>query len=149
SNSGSVSAEMTPGSRSKPMLRKVLYDDGTHQWTVIGRDPEKPDNIIDTNEYLIINSGQGMMTDPGGSEIFPIVLSEVSNAIDVKNIVQYLGRHQDQDIMSSLHLWITLNPQSKIYVSWLWGTFITHFANQYFSQFVEIPDDGMRIMLGN
>ena len=131
------------------MLRKVLYDDGNHQWIVIGRDPEKPDNVIDTNEYLIINSGQGMMTDPGGSEIFPVVLSEVSKAIDVKNIVQYLCSHQDPDIMSSLPLWMALTPQSKIYVSWLWGSFISHFGSQYYSQFVEIPDPGMKITLGN
>lgn len=131
------------------MQRKVLYDDGIHQWVFIGRDPSKPDSVIDTNEYLIINGDKAMMLDPGGSEIFPIVLSEVSKLIDVKKIEAYLCSHQDPDIMSSLPLWMALSPNANIYVSWLWGKFIAHFGNGYVDQFREIPDAGMTMTLGN
>ncbi|MFA6236305.1 MAG: MBL fold metallo-hydrolase [Bacteriovorax sp.] len=129
------------------MLRKTLYDDGVHEWIVLARDPLRPDSVIDTNEYLIVNSGKGMLLDPGGAEIFPMVLSEISNIIDVKNIEQYLCSHQDPDIMSSLPLWMSLNPQAKIYVSWLWTKFIAHFGNDFVNQFVEVPDQGMTIKL--
>lgn len=130
------------------MLRKTLFDDGTHEWIVFGRDPAKPESVIDTNEYLIINSKKGLLLDPGGSEIFPTVLSEVSKVIDVKNIESYLCSHQDPDIMSSLPLWMALSPKASIYVSWLWEKFIAHFGNDYVDRFVEIPDEGMTIRLG-
>jgi flavorubredoxin len=131
------------------MSKKIIYDDGKHSWIFIGRDPSRPGNIIDTNEYLIVNGDQGMLLDPGGSEIFPQILNEISEIIDVKNIQSYLCSHQDPDIMSSLPLWMALNPQAKIYVSWLWGKFISHFGNHYADQFVEVPDEGMEIKLNN
>ncbi len=131
------------------MQRKTLFDDGKHEWIVIGRDPDKPDSVIDTNEYLIINSGKALLLDPGGSEIFPTVLSEVSKLIDVQNIEGYLCSHQDPDIMSSLPLWMALSPNASIYVSWLWSKFIAHFGNNYVGKFVEIPDEGMKIKLGD
>lgn len=131
------------------MLSKTIYSDGVHEWIVFGRDPNKSESIIDTNEYLIVNSGQGMLLDPGGSEIFPTVLSEVSKVIDVGKINQFLCSHQDPDIMSSLPLWLALNPKASIYVSWIWGKFIAHFGNNYVDRFIEVPDEGMKINLGN
>lgn len=131
------------------MQRKVLFDDGDHQWIFLGRDPSKPDSVIDTNEYLIVNGAKAMMLDPGGSEIFPTVLSEVSKAIDVKKIEAFLCSHQDPDIMSSLPLWMALNPNASIYVSWLWGKFIAHFGSSYVDRFQEIPDEGRAIHLGD
>lgn len=131
------------------MQHKILFDDGKHQWSVFGRDPNKPESVIDTNEYLIVNSGKGMLLDPGGSEIFPVVLSEISKVIDIKNIESYLCSHQDPDIMSSLPLWMSLSPDAKIYVSWLWESFIAHFGSDFVSNFKEIPDEGMTVHLGD
>lgn len=131
------------------MQRKVLFDNGDLQWIVLARDPNKPDSIIDTNEYLILSSGKGLLLDPGGTEVFPAVLSEVSQVTDIKNIEAYLCSHQDPDIMSSLPLWMALSPNASIYVSWLWGKFIAHFGSHYVDRFIEIPDNGMKIQLGN
>ncbi len=130
------------------MLHKVLYDDGIHQWIVFARDPDKPESVIDTNEYLIVHSGEAMLLDPGGSEIFPEVLGEISKVIDLSKITNYLCSHQDPDIMSSLPLWMALTPSASVYVSWLWSKFISHFGNSYVEQFREIPDEGMTIKLG-
>ena len=55
------------------MQSKVLFQKDDHQWVVIGRDPEKDDHVIDTNEYVIIHRGQAMLLDPGGIQIFPHV----------------------------------------------------------------------------
>ena len=53
------------------MQSKVLFHKDDHQWVVIGRDPEKDDHVIDTNEYVIIHRGHAMLLDPGGIQIFP------------------------------------------------------------------------------
>lgn len=130
------------------MLHEVIYEQAEHKWHVFGRDPLRSPTIIDTNEYLITQGDHAMLLDPGGSEIFPWVLSEVAKITDVTRIDAYLCSHQDPDIMSSLPLWMAMSPQASVYVSWLWSKFIAHFGNKYVSQFVEIPDEGMVVTLG-
>lgn len=131
------------------MQHVKLYDDGRMSWHVFGRDPSKPDRIIDTNEYVIIADGEAMLLDPGGAEVFPTVLTAVSDILRVNSIKQYLCSHQDPDIMSSLPLWMGLTPKAKIYLSWLWDGFVAHFGNEYVDNFVQIPDEGMDITLGS
>ena len=55
----------------------VIYQDGEHKWLAISRDPERPNYLIDTNEYLITDGEVAMLTDPGGVEIFPAVFSAI------------------------------------------------------------------------
>ena len=52
---------------------KTIFQDGNHKWVAIVRDPEKPNYLIDTNEYLVTYGGKGLLLDPGGAEIFPSV----------------------------------------------------------------------------
>ena len=49
-------------------MKKIttIYEDGEHKWYIVARDPEKPDYLIDTNEYLITSSEGALLTDPGG-----------------------------------------------------------------------------------
>ena len=98
------------------MKKVVLYDDGDIQWTVLARDPNKPKSVIDTNEYIIQAGGESMLLDPGGMEIFPSVLSMVSEVIDLNSIKAYMCSHQDPDIMSSLPMWMELTPNDTVYV---------------------------------
>lgn len=129
------------------MQHKTLFNDGTTQWIYLGRDPEKADQVIDTNQYLIIHKGKGFMMDPGGTEIFPAVLSKISEFIAVENIEGFLCSHQDPDIMSSLPLWMELAPQAKVYMSWLWEGFVAHFGYEFHDSFVAVKDEGCTIPL--
>lgn len=52
-----------------------IFEIGDHKWAVIACDPERPNYLIDTNEYLIVNGERALLTDPGGAEIFPAVFS--------------------------------------------------------------------------
>lgn len=131
------------------MKKEVLFDNGDIQWTVLARDPEKPSAIIDTNEYIIQAGEESMLLDPGGMEIFPSVLSNVSEVIELSSIKAYLCSHQDPDIMSSLPMWMTLTPNARVYVSWLWNDFIAHFGYKYSNNLYGVPDEGMDIKLGN
>ncbi len=131
-------------------MKKVetIYENGNHKWHVIARDPTKPDFVIDTNEYVIENEGELLLTDPGGSEIFPAVFSAVSDVVDARKITHLFASHQDPDIISSLTLWMELNDDVKCYLSWLWATFVPHFGGRE-ETFVQMPDEGMDIPLGN
>lgn len=131
------------------MKSEVLYESPTHKWIVMGRDPEKRDEVIDTNEFAIVTTEGTLLPDPGGIEIFPRVLSELTRYCAPTDIVALFASHQDPDIVSSLPMWLDLCPNVKTYVSWMWTTFIAHFAMGRASNIVEIPDEGMPIMVGS
>lgn len=125
---------------------EFIYENGRHRWAAITRDPEKPNYIIDTNEYLVINGNEAILTDPGGLEIFSAVFSAISTEFDPHCISRLFASHQDPDTISSLALWLEFNPELKCYLSWLWGSFIPHFGGKA-DTFASIPDEGMTILL--
>ena len=125
---------------------EVIFEQGAHQWAVIARDPDKASYVIDTNEYLITHRGESLLTDPGGMEIFPAVFAALSQEVDITNIKSLFASHQDPDIISSLALWLEVNPDLRCYLSWLWASFIPHFGGND-KTFISIPDEGMEIRL--
>ncbi|MCX7219872.1 MAG: MBL fold metallo-hydrolase [Burkholderiales bacterium] len=131
-------------------MKKIqyLYEKGDHKWAVVTRDPDKPDYLIDTNEYLIIQGNKAILTDPGGSEIFPEVFSAINTEFDARSISALFASHQDPDVISSLGLWLDFNPDLKCYLSWLWGSFVPHFGGNA-STFINLADSGGEIQLGN
>lgn len=130
------------------MNHKVIYDDGRVKWIVFGRDTRKPQSIIDTNEYLIEAGGEVIILDPGGTEIFPYVLSTVSEVIGLEKVNKFFCSHQDPDIFSSLPLWMALCPDSTIYMPHIWSNFMSHFGKECANNFYPVPDKGVDIALG-
>lgn len=131
------------------MKSQVLFEQGEHRWIVLGRDAEKSAQVIDTNEYVIVHRGQALLLDPGGIEIFPRVLAELARFVRVEGIRGVFASHQDPDIASSLPMWLDLNPGLKVYCSWLWASFLTHFSVGGEARFEAIPDGGMKIRVGD
>jgi len=126
----------------------IIYRSGEHQWIALARDPEKPNYLIDTNEYLITDGTTALLTDPGGSEIFSMVFTAICDAYDPAKIGALFASHQDPDIISSLSLWLDFNPDLKCYLSRLWSTFVPHFGGTD-ETFIEIPDEGFNIPVGS
>ena len=131
------------------MRSEILYESGEHKWIVLGRDNEKKDEVIDTNEFIIINNGQAILLDPGGIEIFPQVLTELTRFVSTDNIKTIIASHQDPDIASSLAMWLDLVPDVKIYCSWIWTGFIAHFGMGTQLKLNGVQDEGMEIQIGN
>ncbi len=127
---------------------QFIYEDGTHKWAAVARDPSRQPYVIDTNEYLVMNGDHALLCDPGGMEIFPAVFSAISSEFDPRKIGMLFASHQDPDIISSLALWLKVNPELRCYNSWLWSSFIAHFGGTD-QTFVNIPDEGMPIALGS
>jgi flavorubredoxin len=130
------------------MIAKTIFDDGSHRWIVLARDPERSDSVIDTNEYLIVSNGEAILLDPGGTEIFPSVLRMVASLIDIEQLKGFFASHQDPDIMSSLPLWMGLCRESTSFMPWLWTSFIAHFGVEFVDRFVAVPDEGGAIPIG-
>ena len=127
---------------------RVIFEADSHKWIAIVRDPQRPDYLIDTNEYLVVDGDDAILLDPGGNEIFPAVFSALSAEFDPRKIDKLFASHQDPDIISSLSLWREFNPAIKCYVSWLWAGFVPHFGGDK-ETFVTIPDSGGDIMVGS
>jgi flavorubredoxin len=128
---------------------EVIFESESHKWIMITRDPSKLSYVIDTNEYLIINKEQkGFLIDPGGLEIFPVVFGSISRDFSPDDISHIFSSHQDPDIISSISLWLEVNPKIQCYISWLWTSFVPHFGGDS-TTYIPIPDEGMEIQHGN
>jgi flavorubredoxin len=123
-----------------------IYENGRHRWAMVARDPDRPGYLIDTNEYLVINGDEAILTDPGGTEIFAPVFAAISTELDPRQVRNIFSSHQDPDVISSLQLWLEFNPELKCYLSRLWSTFVPHFGGKR-DTFIGIPDEGMTIDL--
>ncbi|MBE0370564.1 MBL fold metallo-hydrolase [Pseudoalteromonas sp. MMG013] len=129
------------------MKSNELYSEESHQWLVLGRDPAKPEKIIDTNQYLIKSAEEAIILDPGGIELFSPMLAGVLHHVKLENITTLFASHQDPDIISSLGLWDKTVPNAKLYAPWLWEGFIRHFGMENI-QYMPIKDEGGEIKLG-
>lgn len=130
------------------MKSSVLYQGKHHKWIVFARDPAKPEKIIDTNQYLIVNDKESVLLDPGGIELFSPMLAGVLSHIELDKLTTLFASHQDPDIISSLGLWDKTIPNAKLYAPWLWEEFIRHFGMENI-QFMPIKDEGGDFMLGS
>lgn len=127
-------------------IHKLAEEDG-HVWYAFGREADKASRVIDTNEYLIVSNGEGVLLDPGGTETFPYVVSAISGIIPVQQVSHFFASHQDPDVFSSLPLWMGLCPDSKIYMWWGWQGFLAHYGHEYVDSFVPLEDGGSKLVL--
>ncbi|WJW75176.1 MBL fold metallo-hydrolase [Thiohalobacter sp. IOR34] len=127
------------------MKTTTLYD-GRHRWIAFGRDPDKPEKIIDTNQYLIVDGKRALLMDPGGIEIFSAMLASVLRFTDIDAITDLFASHQDPDIISSLGLWDQALPHARLHAPWLWEGFLRHFGLNHI-EYVAIPDEGSTLSL--
>ena len=129
------------------MICQTIFKKGDHEWLIFGQDPEKPDNVVDTNQILITNGASAVLIDPGGIEAFPSLLAALSEKIPVDSIERIFLSHQDPDVASSLPLWLRVGKEDiDVTVSELWANFVTHLdAN---CNVTAVPDGGMDFQVG-
>lgn len=128
------------------MQSHVIYESPSHKWIVLGRDPEKPDNIIDTNQYVVVSKENTLLMDPGGIELFSAMLANVIKLVPVERITHLFASHQDPDIISSLGLWDQALQDATLHSPWLWESFIRHFGMNNI-KFSAIPDQGSNLKI--
>jgi len=127
------------------MKTTTLYD-GHHRWIAFGRDTEKPEKIIDTNQYLVVDGKRALLMDPGGIEIFSAMLASVLRFTDIEHITDLFASHQDPDIISSLGLWDQTLPHARLHAPWIWEGFLRHFGINHI-EYVPLPDEGTTLTL--
>lgn len=129
------------------MKRTTIFDSG-YQWMVFGRDSNKPDNLIDTNQYMVRTADRCLLLDPGGTELFAPMLAAALHVAPVEEITDLFASHQDPDIVSSLGLWDQALPKARLHAPALWEGFLRHFGCEEI-EYVPITDKGGVISLGS
>ncbi len=130
------------------MKATVIFQDKSSQWVVFGRDPDKPEKIIDTNQYIVKARDRVLLMDPGGIEVFSPMLTAVLNYAKIEEITDLFASHQDPDIISSLGLWDQALPEATLHAPWLWEGFIRHFGMEHI-KYDALPDEGGTLNLGS
>jgi flavorubredoxin len=128
------------------MRAQTIFEDANRRWVVFGRDPARNEHVIDTNQYLVVHDGKGLLLDPGGVEIFPTYVAALTAEIELSEVESIFASHQDPDVISSLSLWQAVKPEVVCYASWTWGSFITHFGGG--KPPIGVPDEGGIMPLG-
>lgn len=118
-----------------------LYEGQFHEWIVFGRDPDKPERIIDTNQYMIKSNREAILLDPGGIELFSSMLAAIVHYLPVDQVTHLFASHQDPDIISSLGLWDKTISNATLHAPWLWEGFLRHYGCENI-QYDAIPDEG-------
>lgn len=129
------------------MKATKLFESDDHEWIVFGRDPEKPEGIIDTNQYMVKGRGAALLIDPGGIELFAPMLAAVAHHVPISAIKHLFASHQDPDIISSLGLWDKTLQDATLHAPWLWEGFIKHFGCEAIT-YDPLPDEGRTIRIG-
>lgn len=127
------------------MKSTKLYQ-GSHQWVVLGRDPGKPEKIIDSNQYIVHTANRCLLLDPGGAEIFSVVMAAVLHHVPVEKITDLFSSHQDPDVISSLGLWDQVLTNAKLHAPSIWEGFLRHFGCESI-EYAPIQDNGGVIKL--
>lgn len=132
---------------------KVIYEDEDHRCIWLSwDDPDSDVSLVQTNQLLVVNKGQGYLFDPGGAFIFSEVAVEVSKYLPLNQIRYLLATHQDPDVLSSLSQWLKAT-NARLLISRLWVRFVSHyfpwepFGFTGDSRLIAIEDRGKKVVL--
>ena len=132
----------------------VLFDNGSHQCLMF--DDLVTGDGIQSNQFLITDSGQSLLLDPGGDLTYTPLSMELSKCINLRDLTYIFASHQDPDIIAALDKWL-LHTKAKVITSKLWARFLPHLTAGYLTvshgistseRVIAVPDQGSTFPLG-
>lgn len=104
---------------------------------------------VPCNQHIIVDSGEAMILDPGGSKLYRTVFSAAARARKGAKLRWVFLSHQDPDIVAALNGWL-MTTDANALCSQLWRRFIPHFGSDrlVYERVVGIPDGGGHVKLG-
>lgn len=127
---------------------ETLFDNGTHKNILL--EDFGHGEMVQANVHLIVDSGKGMILDPGGHKVFKHLLQEIGTIIGIDNLQWIFFSHQDPDIVAAANGWLMTTKANAI-ASKLWLRFIPHFGvdRLVVDRIIGLDDEGAIIKLGN
>ena len=125
----------------------VLYDDGTHK-CIAFTDLVEGEGV-QANQFAIIDSGDGILLDPGGNLTYKNLLADMAMFFLPSRTRYVFASHQDPDIVASVNGWLLITD-ANILIAAEWERFLPHFCSKGMTKgrLVPIPALGMDVELG-
>ncbi|GAB6071959.1 MBL fold metallo-hydrolase [Venenivibrio stagnispumantis] len=125
----------------------VLFDNGVHKNILL--EDFGHGEMVQANVHFIVDSGEGMILDPGGHKVFKHLLQEIGVLIGIDNLKYILFSHQDPDIVAAANGWL-MTTKATALASKLWIRFIPHFGvdRLVVDRIKPIDDSGTIVRLG-
>lgn len=130
------------------MPSTVLFSSPTHRNVLL---PEFGEGAaVQANQHLIIDSGEGMVLDPGGHKVYAKVLNETFAQLGGGKLRHLFLSHQDPDIVAAVNGWL-MTTDVTAWCSALWTRFIPHFGvdKLVVDRLKGLPDSGGELELGS
>jgi flavorubredoxin len=124
-----------------------LFNDGNHKCVAFTELVQGEG--IQANQFIIVDSGEGMLLDPGGNLTYKHLLAEMATYFRPAHTRYIFASHQDPDIVASANGWLLITD-AKIVIAEEWVRFIPHFCIKGVTEgrMIPIPPPGMSIELG-
>src|SRR5690554_6287722 len=124
----------------------VLFDNGSHQCLMF--DDLVTGDGIQSNQFLITDSGESLLLDPGGDLTYTPLSMELSKCINMQDLTYIFASHQDPDIIAALDKWL-LHTKAKVITSKLWARFLPHLtrSEEHTSELQSRPHLVCRLLL--
>jgi len=125
----------------------VLFDNGVHKNILL--EDFGHGEMVQANVHFIVDSGEGMILDPGGHKVFKHLLQEIGVLIGIDNLKYIFFSHQDPDIVAAANGWL-MTTKATALASKLWIRFIPHFGVDRLvaDRIKPIDDSGTIVKLG-
>lgn len=126
-----------------------LYKNATHQCLMFTDLCQEGNEVVQSNQFLLINDDTGAVIDPGGNLAYGELYLAMTRHFPPRQLSALVASHADPDIIASLDRWMTATT-APVYISRIWERFIPHFCKlgKTDGRIVGIPDSGMRIPIG-
>ena len=125
----------------------TLFDNGSHKCVAFTELVEGEG--IQANQFAIIDSGDGVLLDPGGNLTYKNLLAEMATYFLPSRTRYIFASHQDPDIVASVNGWLMITD-AQILIAQEWERFLPHFCSKGMTagRLVAIPPHGMTVRLG-
>lgn len=127
-----------------------LYNDGRHICLMFSDlVEEESGESVQSNQFLIVENGNGILLDPGGVLTYNELFTEMNRHFPPKQLQYIFASHADPDIIASLPRWL-IGSDTKLLISKIWSRFVPHFCGQgkTTGRIIGIPDEGTLLPFG-
>jgi len=126
-----------------------LYRDPNHVCLMFSDLVEEDGDIVQSNQFLIVDHEHGAIIDPGGNLAFNELLLTSSRFFTPQHLSYLIASHADPDIIASLDRWLTSTP-AQLVISRIWERFVPHFtkAGKTHGRVIGVADTGGILPLG-
>lgn len=128
-----------------------LFNNGKHVCLMFSDLAEHGEGeIVQSNQFLIVQDGNGILLDPGGVLTYNELFVAMSKFFPPKQLKYIFASHADPDIIASLPRWLN-GSETQLLISRLWSRFVPHFCNQGKTEgrIIPVPDEGTLLPFGD